>query len=104
MKRVVVRYKLDAARVEEHEALLRKVFDELGEVRPLGLAYQALKLEDGVSFVHVASVSTADGQNPLVALPSFREFTANIGDRCNEKPVNSPALVFGAYRAGDVLA
>ena len=78
MKRVVVRYKVKADRLEEHEDLIRKVFAELAIVRPTGLAYHALKLEDGVSFVHFATVSTADGQNPLTTLPAFKAFAANI--------------------------
>jgi hypothetical protein len=104
MKRVVVRYKVKAERLEEHEDLIRKVFAELATVRPAGLAYHALKLEDGVSFVHVATVSTADGQNPLTALPAFQAFAANIADRCQEKAVNSPATAIGAYRADDAPA
>ncbi|MFO0671109.1 MAG: hypothetical protein U0235_16025 [Polyangiaceae bacterium] len=36
-----------------------------------GLSYQALKLGDGVSFVHVATISTADGTNPLTELPGL---------------------------------
>lgn len=47
-------------RREEHEALIRAVFAELDEVRPSGLAYQAMKLEDGVTFVHLAVASTPD--------------------------------------------
>lgn len=86
-RRVVVRYKVKPERVEEHEALIRRVFAELEERRPAGLAYQALKLEDGVSFVHIAAVSTADGQNPLTELASFKAFSANIAERCDEKPV-----------------
>jgi hypothetical protein len=101
MKRVVVRYKVRADRLGEHEDLIRKVFAELATVRPAGLAYHALKLEDGVSFVHVATVSTVDGQNPLTALPAFKAFTANIADRCEEKAVNSLATAIGAYRADD---
>ena len=104
MKRVVVRYKVKADRLEEHEDLIRKVFAELATVRPAGLAYSALKLEDGVSFVHVATVSTVDGQNPLTALPSFKDFTANITERCEERAVNSPAAAIGAYRADDAPA
>ena len=100
-KRVVVRYKVKAGRLEEHEDLIRKVFAELATARPTGLAYHALKLEDGVSFVHVATVSTADGQNPLTTLAAFKAFTANIGDRCEEKAVNSQATTIGAYRADD---
>ena len=104
MKRVVVRYEVKADRVEEHEALIRDVFAELATARPAGLAYQALKLEDGVSFVHVAVVSTANGQNPLTALASFKAFTANIADRCDDKPNSSSATAVGAYRADDAPA
>jgi len=104
MKRVVVRYKVKADRLEEHEDLIRKVFTELATVHPTGLTYHALKLEDGVTFVHVATVSTADGANPLTALPSFKAFAANIADRCEEKAVSSPATAVGAYRADDAPA
>jgi hypothetical protein len=88
-RRVVVRYKVKRERVEEHEALIRRVFAELTEQRPAGVDYQAMKLEDGVSFVHLAHVTTADGKNPLTELASFKAFTANIGERCEEKPVSA---------------
>ncbi len=97
MKRVVVRYKVKPERVEEHEALVRAVFAELAKAQPAGLAYQALKLEDGVSFVHVAAVSTTDGRNPLTELAAFKAFTANIADRCEEKSVSSTATAIGAF-------
>jgi hypothetical protein len=104
MKTVVVRYKVKADRLEEHANLIRKVFAELATVRPTGLAYHALKLEDGVSFVHVATVSTADGQNPLTTLATFKAFVVNIRDRCEEAAVNLAATAVGAYRAGDAPA
>jgi hypothetical protein len=99
MKRVVVRYKVKADRLAEHEELIRAVFAELATARPAGLTYQALKLADGVSFLHVATIP--DGQNPLSALASFKAFTAKIADRCEEQPVSSPAVAIGAYRADD---
>ena len=95
-RRVVVRYKVRPERVEEHEALIRRVFAELAENPPAGLSYQALKLEDGVSFVHVSALTTADGKNPLTELASFKAFTANIADRCDEKPASSVATAIGA--------
>lgn len=97
-RRVVVRYKVKPERVEEHEALIRKVFCDLAEKRPAGVDYQAMKLEDGVSFVHVAKITTTDGKNPLTELPSFKAFTANIGERCDEKPVS--ATVATAFVVG----
>lgn len=48
MKRVVVRYRVKAERIEEHEALVRDVFAAPDAARPQGLAYQALKLEDAL--------------------------------------------------------
>lgn len=88
-RRVVVRYRVKPERVEEHEALIRQVFTDLTTQRPAGVDYQAMKLEDGVSFVHVAKITTADGKNPLTELASFKAFTAKIGERCDEKPVSS---------------
>lgn len=98
-RRVVVRYKVKAERREEHEALVRKVFADLAERRPDGIAYQVLRLEDGLSFVHVAAISTADGRNPLAELASFAAFTAGIGDRCEDSPLSSTATAIGAYVA-----
>lgn len=91
MRHVVVRYELKADRVSEHEALLAKVFAQLREEKPEGLRYEAWKLADGVSFVHLARVSVPG--NPLVALSSFKAFTADIADRCVDPPVSSDATV-----------
>lgn len=94
MKRVVVRYRLAAERAAEHEALLARVFEELAAVRPPGLRYRALRLADGVSFVHVAEHGD---ENPLTALPAFKAFVANIRERCEEPPVAADAAELGAY-------
>lgn len=96
-KRVVVRYKVKASRLEEHEGLIRNVFAELAAAKPAGLAYQALKLEDGLSFIHIAEISTTDGRNPLTELASFKAFSANVIDRIEEKPVSSTATAVGSF-------
>jgi hypothetical protein len=95
MRHVVVRYKLKSERVAEHEALLEAVFAELAERAPPGLDYQALKLGDGRSFVHVASIAGAE--NPLTSLPAFKAFTADVASRCEEPPVSSEGTRMGAY-------
>src|SRR5918996_1641965 len=59
MRRVMVRYRLKPERVEENEVLVRAVYEELEGTRPEGLRYATFKLEDGVSFVHLA-LHTAD--------------------------------------------
>lgn len=101
MKRVMVRYKVEQGRAAENEALIRNVFAELAEKAPAGLRYVSFKLEDGVSFVHVASIETDDGRNPLAELDAFKAFVADIGGRCDEPPVAAAAEVIGGYRVFD---
>src|SRR4029079_8544902 len=101
MRRVMVRYRVKPERVKENEALVRAVYDELARARPAGLRYATVKLDDGVSFVHVASVETADGHNPLSELAAFREFQREIGDRCDQAPFVSELSTIGSFRIFD---
>jgi hypothetical protein len=94
----VVRYRTKPDRAEENQALVEKVFGELNAGAPEGLRYATFRLADGVSFVHVASVETEDGTNPLGATPAFAEFLRQIKDRCEEGPAASDATVVGSYR------
>jgi len=94
----IVRYRTKPDRAAENQALIEKVFAELGERGPDGLRYAAFRLGDGVSFVHVASVDTEDGANPLNATPAFAEFVRDIKDRCEEPPVALDATNIGSYR------
>jgi hypothetical protein len=98
MRTVVVRYTTHPDRAEENEALVRAVYAELASTRPPGFRYTTSRLEDGVSFVHVAFF---DGEeNPLDASASFRAFVAGIGDRCVEAPVVASGSVIGSYGLG----
>jgi L-rhamnose mutarotase len=97
MKRVMVRYKVKPDRVEENEALIRAVYDELQRTQPAGLRYATFQLDDGVSFVHLASVETEDGHSPLSEVKAFKEFTANVRDRCDEPPVTAELREIGSF-------
>jgi hypothetical protein len=101
MKRVMVRYRVKAERVEENERYIGKVFEQLDRERPVGLRYASFKLDDGVSFVHIVSVDTVDGVDPLRALPAFTAFTASIKERCDEPPVVAHLSEVGSYRFFD---
>jgi hypothetical protein len=98
MSVTVVRYQTEPDRADENQALIEQVFAELNGAGPDGLRYTALRLADGVSFVHVASVETADGTNPLTTTPAFAEFLREIGDRCAVPPAALGATVVGSYR------
>ncbi len=98
MKRVIVRYRVKADRVADNERYIRAVFEELERTAPAGLRYASFKLDDGVSFLHFASIETADESNPLLAIAAFKEFTAQIKDRCDEPPSTTVVHTIGSYR------
>ena len=98
MKSVMVRYKVKADRVDENRAYIERVFEALEQSQPDGLRYASFRLPDGVSFVHVASVDTKDGENPLSNTPAFKEFVAEIRERCDEPPAAVDLELVGNYR------
>ena len=90
MKKLIVRYKVKADKADENEKFIRKVFEELHKNRPDGLRYASFKLSDGVSFVHIVSIETTDGTNPLIETPAFKSFNAATriaakNDLCSRK-------------------
>src|SRR5215475_4396918 len=88
MRHVMVRYTTRPDRADENAKLIERVFESLDLGAPAGLTYASYRLEDGVSFVHVASVEDAD-KNPLQQLAAFQAFTAGIRDRCDFPPVTT---------------
>jgi hypothetical protein len=97
MSVVVVRYKAKPDRADENQAFIEKVFAELDTSEPDGLRYMTLRLADGVSFVHVASVETQDGTNPLATTAAFQEFQREVAERCEEQPQVMGATVVGSF-------
>ena len=91
----VVRYTTRAGSADENEKLIKAVFAQLAEQQPEGLRYIAVRLDDGVSFLHVAVVDGDD--NPLTALPAFGEFVSAINERCTSGPAPANGTVVGAY-------
>jgi hypothetical protein len=94
----MVRYAVKPDRVNENEQLIRDVYEELARTAPAGIRYATFRLGDGVSFVHLASVETDDGRNPLEQVAAFARFQENIGDRCDGRPVVSDLHAIGSYR------
>jgi hypothetical protein len=73
-------------RAAENESYIAKVFEQPERERPDGLRYATFKLEDSVSFVHLVSIETGEGRDPLRELPAFKAFLAGVKDRCVEPP------------------
>jgi hypothetical protein len=93
----MVRYKLKPDRVAENERYVKQVFEQLERERPAGVHYATFKLDDGVSFVHIASIAVTETTNPLTDLSTFKAFTAEIKDRCEELPVTIKLNEVGSY-------
>lgn len=100
MPNVVVRYRTKPDRADENQALVEKVFAELDAMGDTGFSYMSLRLEDGVSFVHVVVEHPGGGTVSLADVPAFQAFTAGIADRCDEQPVAMGAGVVGSHAFG----
>jgi quinol monooxygenase YgiN len=96
MRQVMVRYRVKPDQVERNELLVRAVYEELHRAEPTGLRYATFRLEDGVSFVHLAE--SEDAESPLTKLESFQEFQREIKDRCDEQPVVTELSEIGSFR------
>jgi hypothetical protein len=91
----VVRYQTKPDHADENAELVRDVFAELAEEDPGGLRYATLRLDDGVTFVHIAMIE--GDENPLASSEAFKRFQAEIAQRCDEGPIAADASVVGAY-------
>jgi hypothetical protein len=92
----VITYKTKPESADENARLIGAVYAELATEKPEGLRYATFRLDDGVSFVHVALL---DGDvNPLTTSAAFGEFQADIGNRVAEGPIPADATVVGSYR------
>ena len=92
-----VRYTVKDGRGDENQRLIEQVFAELARQEPSGLKYEAFRLEDGVTFVHVVSHETENDRARLRALPAFQAFVAGIQERCAVAPVTTRLSELGSY-------
>jgi hypothetical protein len=92
----MVRYRVKPDQADRNEELVRAVYEELHRIDPAGFRYATFRLEDGVSFVHIAESEGAE--NPLPKLSAFQAFQKDIADRCDEPPVVAEATEVGSFR------
>jgi hypothetical protein len=94
---VVVSYQVRPEAVAEHVRLIEAVFAQLRAEHPDNIEYKVVRLDDGVSFVHVSSADTPDGSNPLPELAAFKEFGRDSASRVATAPVPVAADIIGSY-------
>lgn len=97
MPLVVIRYQLRPEQVEENLRLLDEVYREMHTVRPAGLSYTTIQLDDDVSFL--AIVSGAAGPGVLTGLPVFQHYRTTLDQRCIQPPVMTSGRTIHTYDA-----
>jgi hypothetical protein len=91
----VIRYVTRPECADENARLIGAVFADLDALKPEGLHYHSVRLEDGLTFVHVVTM-TGEG-NPLIASEAFQAFSSTVADRCTEGPLVREATTLGDY-------
>jgi len=97
MPTVVIRYQLHPEQVEENLRLLDEVYREMHTVRPAGLSYTTIQLDDDVTFL--AIVSGDAGPGVLSGLPVFQHYRTTLDQRCIHPPVMTAGRTIHAYDA-----
>ncbi len=96
MGRVMVTYKVKPECVSDNEELVRAVYAELNALGDPGVHYATFKLQDGVTFVHIASFDGPDKQALLTGSAAFKAFQADLKARCDEPPNPQPLEEIGS--------
>ena len=95
MKRTLIRYKTKPEMADKNAELIAGVFAELKSVRPNGVRYLSLRLDDD-SFIHF--VETEAGSSALPDLAAFKAFQGGIRERCAELPLAQGVTIIRNYR------
>jgi hypothetical protein len=96
MSVMMIRAKLKAEGVSDVDAAAEKMFSAIDAAQPGGVRYASMRLPDGVSAVaFLALEDPAD--NPLQAIPEFREFQERLPEWLAEPPIVEELTVIGSY-------
>jgi hypothetical protein len=91
-------YRVKADRVAENETLVRAVYARLHELGDPDVHYATFRLDDGCTFVHIASFPSKEKQAVLTDLQELKAFQKELKDRCDQQPDNQPLTEVGSYR------
>lgn len=92
MKTVKVTYTTTAAFAPQNQLNIQAVMTELQELNHPGINYNACLCADGKTFIHTAFFKTADDQQTLNALASFRYFQEQLKNSGLEVPPRQELL------------
>ncbi len=93
----MVRAKIKAGKTAELEKAVKEMFTAIEAARPQGVRYASCKLPDGETYVIPAELDN-DEDNPLLAVPAFREVQDNLKNWTAEPPVAEQLTPAGSCR------
>ncbi|HSS92843.1 MAG TPA: hypothetical protein VLR46_02510 [Candidatus Dormibacteraeota bacterium] len=94
----LIRYKTKRGSANENQRLIENVYAELADRGPDGVRYMTVRLEDGVTFIHIFMAAPDAGPNPMGRVAAFAEFQRELPERCEEGPVAQAFTVVGSHR------
>jgi hypothetical protein len=97
MNVIMLRSTFNEASIADVQAALEEVFQALEQARPAGMRYATSRLGDGVTFVALLELDNAE-DNPLQALPEYRELLENLPQWQAGPPDVEPMTIMGSYR------
>lgn len=96
MNVMMLRAKVKEESVADVESAVTTMFSAIREAEPAGVRYASCRVADGATFVVLLQLE--DGtENPLPAIPAFREFQESLRHWIAEPPVSEQLSVVGSY-------
>jgi hypothetical protein len=94
---LMVRSKIRAEAVGDVDTAVEGLFAAIHQAQPEGIRYMSCRLPDGVTYVALLALDEGV-DNPLPALPEFKEFQENLKKWMAGPPTAEPLTVVGSYR------
>ena len=93
----MVRAKIKPGKAAELEKAAAEMFAAIQAAEPQGVRYASCKLPDGETYVILLALDD-DENNPLVAVPAFRDFQENLKSWLAGSPAVEQLIPVGSYR------
>lgn len=93
----MIRAKVKDENAAEVEKAVEEMFAAIDAAQPQGVHYASSKLPDGVTYVILLALDD-DANNPLEAIPAFRDFQANLRGWIAGPPALEQLTPVGSYK------
>lgn len=93
----MIRAMIKVGKAADLEKAAQEMFTAIEAAQPQGVRYASCKLPDGVTYVILLGLDD-DENNPLGAVPAFRDFQENLNTWIAGPPAIEQLTPVGSYR------